>query len=97
METFRCRWGKVLLYVEGEPTPKRQARPPVGSEQYYTVFKEIELTPGRQYTIDPDTLHWFQAGRTGAIVSEFSSTSRDESDVFTDPRIRRNPENADEF
>jgi D-lyxose ketol-isomerase len=26
-----------------------------------------------------------------AIVSEFSSTSRDEFDVFTDPRIKRIP------
>jgi D-lyxose ketol-isomerase len=91
METFRCRWGQVWLYVEGEPTPKLHGKPPVGSETHYTVFHEIKLKPGEQYTIPPDTLHWFQAGREGAIVSEFSSTSRDESDVFTDPRIRRIP------
>jgi D-lyxose ketol-isomerase len=36
-------------------------------------------------------LHWFQAGAEGAVVSEFSSTSRDEYDVFTDPRIVRIP------
>ncbi|KAA3661353.1 MAG: ATP-binding protein [Chloroflexi bacterium] len=30
----------------------------------------------------------------GAIVSEFSSTSHDESDIFTDPRIQRIPEIA---
>jgi len=89
METFRCRWGCVWLYVEGEPTSGRSGRPPVGSEAYYTVFHEITLTPGEQFTIPPDTLHWFQAGEEGAIVSEFSSTSRDESDIFTDPRIRR--------
>jgi D-lyxose ketol-isomerase len=92
METFRCRWGGVWLYVPGEPTIDRQGRPPVGSEAYYTVFHEIPLLPGDQYTIPPDTLHWFQAGDEGAIVSEFSSTSRDESDIFTDPRIRRIPE-----
>jgi D-lyxose ketol-isomerase len=92
METFRCRWGKVWLYVPGKPTPARQARVPAGSEEYYTVRHEIKLNPGDQYTIPPDTLHWFQAGDEGAIVSEFSSTSRDESDVFTDPRIRRSPE-----
>lgn len=34
-------------------------------------------------------LHWFQAGDEGAVVSEFSSTSRDEFDIFTDPRIKR--------
>jgi D-lyxose ketol-isomerase len=28
------------------------------------------------------------------VVTEFSSTSRDEADIFTDPRIRRIPEIA---
>lgn len=37
----------------------------------------------------PKTCHWFQAGDEGAVVSEFSSTSYDEYDVFTDPRIDR--------
>jgi D-lyxose ketol-isomerase len=92
METFRCRFGTVWLYVEGERTPDIQARVPEGSAAYYTVFREVALTPGQQYTIPPDTLHWFQAGDEGAVVSEFSSTSRDEHDVFTDPRIRRVPD-----
>ena len=91
METFRCRSGKVWLYVEGEPAGNIQARPPEGSEQYYTVFHEIELHPGQQYTIPSNTLHWFQAGDEGAVVSEFSSTSRDEFDIWTDPRIDRIP------
>ena len=92
METFRCRWGRVWLYTEGPPTRPIHACVPPGSEKYYTVFREIELNPGDQYTISPNTLHWFQSGDDGAIVSEFSSTSRDESDVFTDPRIKRIPE-----
>jgi D-lyxose ketol-isomerase len=92
METFRCRWGRVLLYVAGEPVSKPKARAPEGSEGCYTVFHEIVLNPGDQYTIPPDTLHWFQADDSGAIVSEFSSTSRDECDVFTDSRIKRTPE-----
>jgi D-lyxose ketol-isomerase len=96
METFRCRWGNVWLYVEGEPTGSPQARVPEGSESYYTVFHELELSPGEQYTIPPNTLHWFQAGDAGAIVSEFSSTSRDEFDVFTDPRIERIPRIVEE-
>ena len=89
METFRCRWGAVHLYVEGPPNARSTARPPSGSEAYYTVFHELVLAAGDQYTIPPDTLHWFQAGAEGAVVSEFSSTSRDEFDVFTDPRIVR--------
>ena len=68
-ETFRCRTGSVLLWVEGHG--------------------EMTLRPGEQFTIPPDTLHWFTAGDEGAIVSEFSTQSRDETDVFTDARIRR--------
>jgi len=91
METFRCRWGTVHLFVDGPPTGESSARPPAGSESYYSVFHELVLAPGEQFTIPPDTLHWFQAGAEGAVVSEFSSTSRDELDVFTDPRIVRIP------
>jgi D-lyxose ketol-isomerase len=87
-ETFRCRRGLVYLYVEGEPTKSPACRPPQG---VYTVSHEIELRPGEQYTIPPNTLHWFQAGPEGAVVSEFSSTSRDDLDVFSDPAIVRSP------
>jgi len=68
-ETFRCRRGSVVLWVDGHG--------------------EIELRPGDQFTIPPDTLHWFRAGGDGAIVSEFSTRSRDQTDVFTDPQIAR--------
>lgn len=88
-ETFRCRWGEVYLYVPSEPSAQPKGRPPAGDEAYYTVFHEIILKPGEQYTLAPGTKHWFQAGPGGAIVSEFSTTSRDELDVFTDPRIVR--------
>jgi D-lyxose ketol-isomerase len=50
---------------------------------------DIVLRPGDQYTIPPNRLHSFEAGEEGAIVSEFSTTSRDGLDVFTDPRIVR--------
>jgi len=91
-ETFRCRYGTVYLYVEGEKTESPRCRPPKNSEQYYTAWKEIVLNPGEQFTLYPDTLHWFQAGSTGAVVSEFSTRSTDETDIFTDPRIKRIPE-----
>lgn len=88
-ETFRCRWGKVYLYVEGRKSRRLHCRPPVGSESAYTIWHEIELRPGEQYTIHPGTKHWFQAGPQGAVVSEFSTHSTDENDIFTDPRIQR--------
>ena len=90
-ETFRCRYGTVYLYVSGEACPNMKALPPEGSRQYYTVAHEIELHPGEQYTIVPNTKHWFQAGPEGAVVSEFSTTSYDEYDIFTDPNIKRIP------
>jgi D-lyxose ketol-isomerase len=88
-ETFRCRSGSVYVYVPGPPTPGPAARPPAGREKTYTVHHEVRLLPGEQYTLRPDTLHWFQAGPEGAVVSEFSTTSTDEADVFTDPEIQR--------
>lgn len=87
-ETFRCRYGTVYLYVEGEPnTDKIEAHIPESMEQYFTSRHQIILHPGDQYTIYPNTLHWFQSGEEGCIVSEFSTKSRDEFDIYTDPRI----------
>jgi D-lyxose ketol-isomerase len=88
-ETFRCRYGSVYLYVDGETTKSRTVEPPKGK---YTVFHEIKLTEGQQYTLLPNTKHWFKAGSAGAVVSEFSTSSYDESDIFTDERIKRIPE-----
>ncbi|HEX4519654.1 MAG TPA: hypothetical protein VH063_08760 [Gaiellaceae bacterium] len=88
-ETFRCRAGVVYLYVEGEHTPAPSARLDERDREVFTVWHEVVLRPGEQHLVPPDTLHWFQAGDEGAIVSEFSTTSRDELDVFTDPRVER--------
>jgi D-lyxose ketol-isomerase len=88
-ETFRCRWGEVYLYVEGEPTISINATLPKAYDGAYTVFHEIILKPGQQYTLAPNTLHWFQAGEEGSVISEFSTRSRDEKDIFTDVRIQR--------
>lgn len=88
-ETFRCRWGKMYLYLPGPATEHPHARPPAGREHTYTVFHEIELNPGEQYTLPPNTRHWFQAGPEGAVVSEFSTHSTDENDIFEDAEIAR--------
>jgi D-lyxose ketol-isomerase len=86
-ETFRCRTGTVYLYTEGEPTADPSAQVP--KDGVFNVWHETVLLPGDQFTIPPDTLHWFQAGDEGAIISEFSTQSRDELDIFSDPRIQR--------
>lgn len=90
-ETFRVRAGTVYLYTVGPPTPHPACTPPQPADGRYTVWHEIVLRPGDQQTLPPDTPHWFQAGPEGAVVSEFSTQSRDDLDVFTDQDIAREP------
>lgn len=92
-ETFRCRYGEVYLYVAGEKNTEHiRAKMP---DTAVSVFHEIVLKPGEQYTIYPETWHWFQGGPDGAVVSEFSTRSTDETDEFTDTRIVREPKVED--
>lgn len=93
-ETFRVRKGTCYLYVAGAGDAESIccALPPTN----VTVFHEIVLHAGEQHTIYPDTLHWFCAGDEDTIISEFSTKSRDESDIFTDARIVRIPQIEDE-
>ena len=94
---------KELVLFPGQTCPEHR-HPPVGDDpgkeetfrcRRGTVHLHVEgkgeivLQPGDQYTIAPDTLHWFRAGDEGAVVSEFSTQSRDALDVFTDRQIVR--------
>lgn len=90
-ETFRCRYGSVYLYVEGESAKEMGGKIPKGYEDTYTVSHEVLLEPGMQYTIYPNIRHWFQAGEKGAVISEFSTMSLDEYDIFTDGNVKRLP------
>ena len=91
-ETFRCRFGKVYLYTDDEPAGTADKIHVPLPETDVTVFHETVLSPGEQYTIYPGTLHWFAAGAEGAVISEFSTHSTDETDFFTDKRIIRIPD-----
>ena len=75
--------------VGDEPGKEETFRVRRGVVHLHVDGREVVLGPGEQFTVPPDTLHWFQAGGEGAVVSEFSTRSRDELDVFTDPRIAR--------
>lgn len=76
--------------VDGRPGKEETFRCRRGTVHLHIEGQEeFVLQPGDQYTIPPDTLHWFQAGDDGAIISEFSAQSRDEADVFTDSQIVR--------
>jgi D-lyxose ketol-isomerase len=93
---------KELVLYPGQTCPEHRHPPFEGGPGKEETFRcrrglvhlrvdggEVMLGPGDQYTIPPDTLHSFRAGPDGAVVSEFSSTSRDDLDVFTDPQVRR--------
>ena len=90
-ETFRCRWGEVYLCVSGTETGSALTRLPPHRASAFTRKHQVVLRPGQQYTLFPESWHWFQAGPDGAIVSEFSTHSRDEQDIFRDPDIQRIP------
>ncbi len=90
-ETFRCRYGKVYLYTDSNPDAKAEDIHTKLPKTDVTVFAETILNPGEQFTIMPGTLHWFVAGDEGAVISEFSTHSTDETDEFTDTRIVRIP------
>jgi D-lyxose ketol-isomerase len=74
---------------DGTPGKEETFRCRRGLVTLRVAGKELVLRPGDQHTIPPDTLHSFGAGPEGAVVTEFSSASRDDLDVFTDPSVRR--------
>ena len=93
---------KELVLYPGQTCPEHRHPPFDGTPGKEETFRcrrglvtlrvdgrELVLRPGEQFTIPPDTLHSFTAGPGGAVVSEFSSTSRDDLDVFTNPNVRR--------
>lgn len=88
-ETFRCRMGEVYLYLPYGKTKNIKGEIPEEHKDCFSIFREVILKPGDQYTIYPDTWHWFQAGKEGAIVSEFSTHSSDETDIFYDKNVKR--------
>ncbi len=94
-ETFRVRSGEVWLHLAGEAEEPIKtaalARLPADKRDSVSVFRTVPLRPGDQATLGPNVKHWFTAGPQGAVVSEFSTRSRDEADIFTDPAIVRIP------
>ena len=95
-EMIRVRWGELYLYVPGEPTPHPKGRIPPAERSNFTVGHEIILKPGDQHLVDPQTVHWFQAGPEGAVIDDYSSTARDLQDGFTNPCVVRETKIVDD-
>jgi D-lyxose ketol-isomerase len=88
-ELFRVHHGVLYLNIPGKKTKPRSARPPGYMLDFCSVNKEIVLNPGDQYAVAPNTWHWFQAGKEGAIVWSISSKTTDAEDQFLCPSVIR--------
>lgn len=84
-ETIRLVSGTLYVYVPGEENITC-GFVPEENEQHYTARHEIVMKSGDQLTIEPGTMHWFQADSEGAVMYSFTSQARDRLNIFTNPR-----------
>ena len=73
-ETFRCRYGEVYVMFPESPPRIRRRKFLMGKNDVYTVWHEIVLKQGEQYTLAPNTKHWFQQGRREQLSQNFHPT-----------------------
>jgi len=90
-ESFRVRYGTLYVYIEGEPVSpeKMKAKIPQDKLSTFTVFHEIILNRGDQYTLEPNITHWICGGPEGCVVSEFATYNGDDLGFFTGPAAKR--------
>lgn len=84
-ESVRVLWGQFMVCVEGGDTPGIEDMIPHGKADYYTARKAVVLETCMQYTIPPDTAHWFHAGPEGAVVLACQNRVDEERNLFYDP------------
>lgn len=87
-EIIRAFWGEVRFYLPGEGEISKGFIVN-GKEDLYTLRREVILLPGDTLILEPGSKHWFQAGVEGAVFYSFSTTVKDGSDGFTDPKVVR--------
>lgn len=95
-EVIRGYWGNFYLFIPGIKTLTPHVNPPRHRRKYIDVWHEMKISPGDQAIIPPNTWHWFQAGRQGAIVWSISSRVTDIEDQFQDPDVVRKTVIADD-
>jgi len=87
-ETIRVDSGTLYVYIPGEEKIIHGFIPE-GQNEYYTVRHEVVMKSGDQLTLDPGTMHWFQAGSDGVVMYTFTSQAKDRHNIFTNPRITK--------
>ncbi|MFB0561499.1 MAG: hypothetical protein ACETWM_09845 [Candidatus Lokiarchaeia archaeon] len=88
-EYFHTIKGTGSMLVPGEPTANPTYNIPKNHRPYTTALHEVFLEPGVGFHLAANTAHSVVAGPEGLVVLEFSLTSRDPLDIFTNPNIDR--------
>jgi len=88
-EYFHTIYGTGSMFVPGKPTANPTYPIPKDHHPHTTALHEIFLEPGVGHHLPANTPHSVVAGPEGLVVLEFSLTSRDPLDVFTNPKIDR--------
>ncbi len=91
-ETFDIIYGDGSFFLPGEETKCPRYSIPKSQYQYVENKHEIYLKASEQLKLPPNTPHSARAGPRGMVAIEYSMPSRDEADIFTDPRIKRKVE-----
>lgn len=84
-ENLRVLWGEFTVCVEGAETAGVENMIPPGKADYYTARKAVVLETCMQFTIPPNTAHWFHAGPEGAVVLACQTRVDEERNHFYDP------------
>jgi len=82
-ETLRVLFGETKVFIEGESDSAIII--PEGKEKYYTALNEIHLKAGGQYSVQPNTKHWFQACDKGSVNICFQNRVDELRNIFYDP------------
>lgn len=84
-ETLRVLYGSTKVYIEGEENNPNILFPE-GKAEYYSARHEIRLKINEQYSVPPNTKHWFQAGEEGSVNIAFQNRVNEDYNIFYDPK-----------
>ncbi len=85
-ETIRVIFGQTKVYSAKNNQEDEPILIPTGKEKYYTARHETKLEQGQQFTVTPNTNHWFQGGSEGAVNICFQNRVDETRNIFFDPK-----------
>lgn len=85
-ETIRVIFGQTKVYSAKDNQEHDPILIPTGKEKYYTARHETKLEQGQQFTVTPNTNHWFQGGNEGAVNICFQNRVDETRNIFFDPK-----------